>query len=219
MWNFWTTNDERFFLKFELRESLLNWTKLDLPDLLSHSQDMEWGVKLTTEAAQTVYGFEGRHQHITASVLSQKFNIVGKVKNQTTLNIYIYIYIYIYHHHHVVPPARISQTLSRLFSLLFIASSRSSRLHPMSSHSCCMYVWAGRPGFAWPYVGFHRTTSLMSSSLLLQQCPACLVRLTCIVFLASGRIVGVSWGVVARTCSILTSTFLCNCRLVSSPAV
>ena len=27
-------------------------------------------------------------------------------------------------------------------------------------------------------VGIHKSTSLMSSSLLLQQCPACLVRLT-----------------------------------------
>ena len=61
----------------------------------------------------------------------------------------------------------------------------------------------------------------MSSSLLLQQCPVCLVRLTCIVFVMGGsvRIVGVSWGVVARTCSILLSTFLCNFRLVFSPAV
>ena len=35
--------------------------------------------------------------------------------------------------------------------------------------------------------GVHRSTSLMSSSLLLQQCPACLVRLTWIVFLMGGR--------------------------------
>ena len=41
-----------------------------------------------------------------------------------------------------------------------------------------MYVHAGRPAFARPYVGVHRSTPLMSSSLLLQQCPACLVRLT-----------------------------------------
>ena len=87
-----------------------------------------------------------------------------------------------HHHHHVVPPARISLTLSRHFSLLFIASGRSSGLHPVSSHSSCMYVRAGRPAFAWPYAGVHRSTSLMSSSLLLQQCPAFLVRLTCIVF-------------------------------------
>ena len=100
-----------------------------------------------------------------------------------------------HHHHHVAPPARISLTLSRHFSLSFIASGRYSGLHPVSSHSCCMYVRAGRPTLAHPYVGVHRSTSLMSSSLLLQQCPACLVRRTCIVFVgASVRTVGVSWG-------------------------
>ena len=67
------------------------------------------------------------------------------------------------------------------------ASGRSSGLHPVSSHSCCMYVRAGRPVFARPYVEVHRSTSLMSSSLLLQQCPACLVRLTWIVFVMGGR--------------------------------
>ena len=36
---------------------------------------------------------------------------------------------------------------------------------------------------------------------------------------AGGRIVGALWGVAARTCSILLATFLCNCRLASSPAV
>ena len=92
-----------------------------------------------------------------------------------------------HHHHHVVPLARISLTLSRHFSLSFIVSGRSSGLHPISSHSCCMYVWASRPAFAQPYVGVHRSTSLMSSSLLLQQCPACLVHLTWIVFVMGGR--------------------------------
>ena len=92
-----------------------------------------------------------------------------------------------HHHHRVMPLARISLTLSRHFSLSFIASGRSSWLHPVSSHSCCMYVQAGRPAFAHPYVGVHRSTSLMSSSLLLQQCPACLVRLTWIVFMMRSR--------------------------------
>ena len=46
---------------------------------------------------------------------------------------------------------------------------------------------ACRPAFARPYVGVHRSTSLMSSSLILQQCPASLVRLTWIVFLMGGR--------------------------------
>ena len=82
------------------------------------------------------------------------------------------------HHHYVVLVARISLTLFRHFSLLFIAYGRSSGLHPLSSHSCYMYVRAACPAFARPYVGVHRSTSLMSSSLLLQQCPACLVRLT-----------------------------------------
>ena len=47
--------------------------------------------------------------------------------------IYIYIYIYIYISHHVVPSARISVTLPHHLSLLFIASGRSSGLHPVSS--------------------------------------------------------------------------------------
>ena len=58
---------------------------------------------------------------------------------------------------------------------------------PVSSHSCCMYVRAGRPAFGRPYVGVHRNTSLIISSLLLQQCPPCLVRLTWIVFVMGGR--------------------------------
>ena len=100
---------------------------------------------------------------------------------------YIYIYIYIYPHHHVVPQARISLTLSRHFFLLFIASGRSSGLHPVSPHSCRIYVRAGRPAFDRPYVGVHKSTSLMSSFLLLQQCLACLVRLNWIVFVMGGR--------------------------------
>ena len=96
------------------------------------------------------------------------------------LCLYIYIYIYIYHQ--VVPLARISLTPPRHFSLSFITSGKSSRLHPVSSHSYCMHVRAGRPAFARPYVGVNR-----SSSLLLQQCPACLVRLNWIVFVMGGR--------------------------------
>ena len=99
----------------------------------------------------------------------------------------MHLYEVFIHHHHVVLVALISLTLSRHFSLSFIASGRSSKLHPVSSHSCWMYVRAGRPAFVRPYVGVHKSTSLMSSSLLLQQCPACLVRLTWIVFVIGGR--------------------------------
>ena len=125
---------------------------------------------------------------------------------QSLISIYIYIYIY----HHAVTLARISLTLSRHFFLSFIASGRSSGLHLVSSHSCCTYVLAGRPAFARPYVGVHKSTSLMSSSLLFQQCPACLVRLTWIVFLMGGKW-PYSWcfvGCCVRTYSILLATTL-----------
>ena len=52
-----------------------------------------------------------------------------------------------HHHHYVVPPARITLTLSRHFSLSFIASGSSSGLQPVSSQSSCMYVQIGRPAF------------------------------------------------------------------------
>ena len=86
-----------------------------------------------------------------------------------------------------MPQARIYLTLFRHFSLSFIASGRSSGLHPVSSHSCFMYVRAGHPAFARAYAGVQRSTSLLSSSLLLQQCPACLVRLTWRLFVMGGR--------------------------------
>ena len=107
-----------------------------------------------------------------------------------------------HHHHHVVRPARIFLTLSLHVSQSFIASGRSSGLHPVSSHSYCMYVRAGRPAFDWPYAGVHRSTSLTSSSLLLQQCPACLVRLARIVFVIGGRW-PYSWCLVGCCCQDL----------------
>ena len=68
------------------------------------------------------------------------------------------------------------------------ASGRFSRPHPVSAQSCCVYVLAGQPAFARPCEGVHRSTSLMSSSLHLQQCPACLILLTWLVF-----VMGVKW--------------------------
>ena len=50
-----------------------------------------------------------------------------------------------------------------------------------------MLVLAGRPTFARLCEEVYRSTSLMNSSLLLQQFPACLVRLTSIVFMMGGR--------------------------------
>ena len=54
----------------------------------------------------------------------------------------------ILHHHHVVPLAQISMTLSRHISQSFITSGRFSGRHLVSSHSCCMYVRAGRLAFS-----------------------------------------------------------------------
>ena len=125
---------------------------------------------------------------------------------------------HIYHHHHVALVARISLALSRHSSLSFIAPGRSSGQHPVSSHSCWMYVRAGRPAFAWPCVGVHKSTSLMSSSLLLLQCPVCLVRLTWIVFVIGGRW-SYSWCLVGcccvqeaggRTVGVLWDVAACN---------
>ena len=81
----------------------------------------------------------------------------------------------------------IHDSLSRHTSLTSIAFGRSSGLHSLSTQSCCMQVRAERPAFARPYEGVYRSTSLVSSSLLLQQCPACLVRLILIVFVMGGR--------------------------------
>ena len=92
-----------------------------------------------------------------------------------------------YHHQLVVPSARISLILRRHSSLSSIASGRFSGLHPVLAQSCCMQIRAGRPAFAHPHEGVHRSTSLMSSSLLLQQCPTCLLRLILIVFVMGGR--------------------------------
>ena len=109
---------------------------------------------------------------------------------------------WIHYHDDVVPLARTSLTLSCHFSLSFIASGRFSGLHPVSSHSYCMYVRAGHLAFVRPYAGVYRSTSLMSSSLLLPQCPACLVRLAWIVFVMGGRW-PYSWCLVGCCCQDL----------------
>ena len=120
----------------------------------------------------------------------------------TTTRVQILDNTHHHHHHHIVLAARISLTLSHHSSLSFIALGRFSGQQPVSSHSCWVYVRAGRPAFARPCVGIHKSTSLMSSSLLLQQCPACLVRLTWIVFVIGGRW-PYSWCLVGCCCQDL----------------
>ena len=70
--------------------------------------------------------------HLGVVDLKRKYLAHPRLRSPTLL-----LLIY-HHHHHVAPPARISLTVSRHFSLSFIASGRSSGLQPVSSHSCCM---------------------------------------------------------------------------------
>ena len=88
-----------------------------------------------------------------------------------------------HHHHHGALSARISLTLSRHPSL---SSIDSDKLHPVSVQNCVNVARGGRPVFSRPCEGVHRSISLTSLSLLLQQCPACLVRLILVVFEMGG---------------------------------
>ena len=69
-------------------------------------------------------------------------------------------------------------------SLSSIFPEKSSMLYSVSIQSCCINVLDGRPAFICSCEGVQRSMSL-TSSLLLQQCPACLVRLIWIVFVMS----------------------------------
>ena len=66
--------------------------------------------------------------------------------------------------------ARHSMTRFLHSSLFPITVFSSSVVHPLSSLSCAVYVLFGRPGFRCPCKGSHRSTSLIISSLLRQQC-------------------------------------------------
>ena len=139
------------------------------------------------------------------TVLILNWIVIYNCLNSVEIEMFLTIKL-CHHHHHIVLVARISLTLSRHSSLSFIALGRSSGQHPVSSHSCWMYVRAGCPAFARPCVGIHKSTSLMSSSLLLQQCPACLVRLTWIVFVIGGQV-----AVQLVSCGVLLPGLVQDC--------
>ena len=147
--------------------------------------------------------YKDNHYTLSASHFSIFMSALGYMHAPEHVCVRVWMFSTVcHHHHHIVLAARISLTLSRHSSLSFIALGRSSGQQPVSSHSCWMYVRAGRPAFARPCVGIHKSTSLMSSSLLLQQCPACLVRLTWIVFVIGGRW-PYSWCLVGCCCQDL----------------
>ena len=85
-----------------------------------------------------------------------------------------------------MPLAQISLTRSLHSFLLSTGLSRSSVLHSVSVQSCCRWVLAGCSTLACPWEEVYRSTSLISSILLLQQCPACLARLIWMVFMMGG---------------------------------
>ena len=82
---------------------------------------------------------------------------------------------------------QISLTLSRYTTLSSIAPGRSSRLRTVSPQAYWGNILTGHPTFIRLCEGVHWRTSLMSSSLLLKLCPACLLRLNFIVSLMGGR--------------------------------
>ena len=91
-------------------------------------------------------------------------------------------------------PEHIRYVLSILAIIIIL--SRHQHGYPWPTLATRSSLLSGPQGYipyphwtatARPCEGVHRRTSLMISSLLLQQCPACLVRLTWIVFVMGGR--------------------------------
>ena len=134
--------------------------------------------------------------------------------------------IYIYHPHQVMlitPVHSLSLSLSLSLSSSSdlspscIAPGRSSRLHPVFAQSWFMQVFAGRPILVCLLVRFHWRTSLLSSSLLPQQCLACFLRLGRFVrWKVSGRTVSVLQHAASWICSEKHVAFLCSSHLALS---
>ena len=110
-----------------------------------------------------------------------------------------------------MPLDRISQTLSRYSSLSFIALGWSSLLYLVSVQTVVdRFLLVAKP-----LTGVHWSRSLMSSSLLLQQCPVGLVRLIRIVFemrVSGSCTATVLWHIASKICSTQVVAFLCNCH-------
>ena len=130
-------------------------------------------------------GIDKMHFNYFLKILTERTIKNGMIIIHTYTHIYIYIYIYISSY---AISTDIPDPLSPPL-LLFIASGRSSGLHPRiltkllyvgSSWSSCFLLGHVQ--------GVYRSTSLMSSYLLLQQCPACLVRLTIYIYMGGGHI-------------------------------
>ena len=124
-----------------------------------------------------------------------------------TLYIYIYIYIYI-----IIIMWRSQNGYP--WPSLATSPYHSSPLAGLQGYILCPHIVAVCKfelvvlllhGHMWGSIGVHH---LMSSSLLRQQCPACLVRLTCIVFVMGGGKCPYSWCLVGCCCQDLFNTAL-----------
>ena len=108
-----------------------------------------------------------------------------------TFSIYIYIYIYSIYITIIIIIIMSCRRHGHPWPSLATSPYRSSPLaglqgyipYPHIAVACSSWLSCFCPAIC----GVHRSTSLMNSSLLLQQCPACLVRLTWIVFVIGGR--------------------------------
>ena len=122
-----------FIVKF------INIYVYQLPEYSVHEKSFSF-----TPMWQTAIPHTSAQTQTDCFVKSQLFSVIytGCLKNRFHLRNTGYLrkihMISSFNHHLIVPPARISLTLSRHPSLSFIASGRSSRLHPVSSQSCCM---------------------------------------------------------------------------------
>ena len=91
-------------------------------------------------------------------------------------------------YHHQVTLLALDFPDSKHSSLSSIISNRSSRQHSVSIQSCSMYVLIGQPALADLCAGVRGRMLFTSSSLFLQQCPACLVHLIWMVLEIGSRL-------------------------------
>ena len=130
----------------------------------------------------------------------------------------------VHHHHHDVRLARISLTLSLHVSLSVIASGRSSALHPVSTHSCCMNVPACRPVFDWPYArvtkGFYCVRGELEAKQNCNILTPTLMAITAFLSSSPGLLNRGGWGPsLSGSCSSFQHLLSnCNCSIFSSTA-
>ena len=124
--------------------------------------------------------------HVWEKILKKKNTFFKRVILLNDHRIYIYIYIYIYISSCRATSTDIPDALRSLLPsvhrpwLVFRATSRilTELLYVCLTWSSC---------FCSAICEVHRSTTLMSSSLLLRRCPVCLFRLTWIVFVMGCR--------------------------------